>query len=133
MAVAQEKRLFKRFKEEINEKCTKERLSNMTNYEKLIIRAHPCYTGIKRQVLDSALVEYDKSIKKYTAKGFVKGGHKMAMWSIKADTVQKAVELLHELAKKYPPEHSFLIAMDWESHAEWGKIYGKKKAENINT
>lgn len=105
----------------------------MEKYEYLIIRAQPNCIVPQKQILNSAIVEYDKTAKKYTAKGFVKGGRKMAMWSIKADTVQKAVELLHELAKKYPPEHSFLIAMDWESHAEWGKIYGKKKAENINT
>lgn len=41
------------------------------------------------------------------------------MWSAKADTIQEAVELIHKLAAKYPPENSFLIAMDWESHAEW--------------
>lgn len=91
----------------------------MENHEKLIIRAQPSYTGVKRQALDSALVEYDKSIKKYIARGFVKGGCKRAMWSAKADTVQEAVELIHKLAAKYPPENSFLIAMDWESHAEW--------------
>lgn len=118
MAVVQGKELFKRFKEEITGKKIEEKVYNMANYEKLIIRAQPIHTGIKRQVLDSALVEYDKVEKRYIARGFVKGGCKKAMYSAKVATVREAVELIHKLAAKYPPENSFLIAMDWESHVE---------------
>lgn len=119
MVVVREIRLYKRFKEETAEPQTEERVNNMGKYEYLIIRAQPDRIIPKKQVLDSALVEYDKTTKKYIAKGFVRGGCRKSMWSIKADSVQRAVELLHELAKKYPPEHSFLIAMDWESYVEW--------------